>query len=133
MSTEDLSQESVSDMATMQAQAPQEDAYEQPPAALSVDAEGAAQDEPAAVSEPQGEEALGPIAQLPLGLTVRCGQLTLSIEQLRRLGSGSVLEIHGIAPGRASLCHGDYVVGEGELVDVDGRLGLQITRMSSLS
>lgn len=130
MSTEDLSQESVSDMATMQAQAPQEDAYEQPPA---VDDEGAAQDEPAAVSQPQGEEALGPITQLPLGLTVRCGQLTLSVEQLRRLGSGSVLEIHGIAPGRASLCHGDYVVGEGELVDVDGRLGLQITRMSSLS
>jgi type III secretion protein Q len=117
----------------MQTQVPQEDAYEQPAETLSVDDEGAAQDEAAAVSEPGHEEALGSIAQLPLSLTVRCGQLILSIEQLRRLGSGSVLEIHGVAPGRASLYHGDYVVGEGELVDVDGRLGLQITRMSSLS
>ena len=34
-------------------------------------------------------------------------------------------------PGFATLCHGERVVAEGELVSVEGRLGLQITRMAS--
>jgi type III secretion protein Q len=71
-----------------------------------------------------------PLADLPLALTLRCGALTLTLGQLRELGSGTVLEVNGVAPGHATLCHGDRVVAEGELVDVDGRLGLQITRLA---
>lgn len=82
-------------------------------------------DEPAVAAEPD------PLADLPLALTLRCGQLTLTLGQLRELGSGSVLEINGVAPGQATLCYGERVVAEGELVDVDGRLGLQITRLAS--
>lgn len=110
-----------------------EDAYEQPAETLAEAYEPALQDEHANAVETQQLDTLGSIAHLPLSLTLRCGQLTLSVDQLRQLGSGSVLEIHGITPGRASLCHGEHVVGEGELVEVDGRLGLQITRMASLS
>ncbi|MCD5993872.1 FliM/FliN family flagellar motor switch protein [Pseudomonas sp. CDFA 602] len=66
---------------------------------------------------------------LELELTLRCGQLKLTLGELRRLDAGTVLEVAGIAPGYATLCHGERVVAEGELVDVDGRLGLQITRM----
>lgn len=87
--------------------------------------------------EPDTEEAqqqpLSPLSQLPVALTLRCGTLSLTLEELRRLGSGSVLEIHGVTPGHASLCHGEQVVAEGELVEVGGRLGLQITRMASLT
>ncbi len=74
-----------------------------------------------------------PLSQLPIMVTVRCGALNLTIEELQRLGSGTVLEVQGVTPGYASLCHGEQVVAEGELVDVGGRLGLQITRMASLS
>jgi type III secretion protein Q len=74
---------------------------------------------------------LEPLERLPLELTLRCGRLTLSLDALRRLGSGTVLEVGGIAPGYATLCYGEQVVAEGELVDVDGRLGLQITRTAS--
>lgn len=130
MSTEDLSQETQQELAQTDPYAQPEDSYEQQPAEAH---EPALQDEHANAVEPQQLDTLGSIAHLPLSLTLRCGQLTLSVDQLRQLGSGSVLEIHGIAPGRASLCHGEHVVGEGELVDVDGRLGLQITRMASLS
>lgn len=77
--------------------------------------------------------ALQPTAHLPLALTVRCGHLTLSLDELHRLGHGTVLEVQGIAPGYATLCHGDHIVAEGELVDVDGRLGLQLIRMASRS
>lgn len=68
---------------------------------------------------------------LALDLTLRCGELRLSLAELRRLDAGTILEVSGIAPGYATLCHADRVVAEGELVDVDGRLGLQITRLAA--
>jgi type III secretion protein Q len=76
---------------------------------------------------------LDTLAHLPLDLTLRCGRLTLTLGELRQLCSGTVLEVGGVTPGFATLCHGERVVAEGELVDVDGRLGLQITRTASLS
>jgi len=87
--------------------------------------------EPAFEQTPQ--QPLSPLSQLPVALTLRCGSLNLTLDELRRLDSGSVLEVHGVTPGHASLCHGEQVVAEGELVDVEGRLGLQITRMASLA
>ncbi|WP_277394973.1 FliM/FliN family flagellar motor switch protein [Pseudomonas viridiflava] len=45
---------------------------------------------------------------------------------------GSVLTFNGCTPGHAMLHHGERVLAHGELVDVEGRLGLQITRMEAL-
>lgn len=70
---------------------------------------------------------------LSLDLSLRCGELKLTLGELQRLGAGSIIEVSGIAPGHATLCHGERVVAEGELVDVDGRLGLQITRLATPS
>ncbi|WP_062381831.1 FliM/FliN family flagellar motor switch protein [Pseudomonas abietaniphila] len=72
-----------------------------------------------------------PLDQLSMALTLRCGTLTMSLGELRRVAAGTVLEVSGITPGYATLCHGERVLAEGELVDVEGRLGLQITRMAS--
>ncbi|KAA8712079.1 FliM/FliN family flagellar motor switch protein [Pseudomonas cannabina] len=86
-------------------------------------------------SEPADDEQSQPAPEpaafesLALDLTLRCGQIKLTLAELRRLDAGTILEVAGIAPGYATLCHGERVVAEGELVDVDGRLGLQITRM----
>ncbi|WP_338802043.1 type III secretion system cytoplasmic ring protein SctQ [Pseudomonas sp. RSB 5.4] len=66
---------------------------------------------------------------LPLALTLRAGSLHLSLGQLRNLGVGSVLRFNGCTPGEATLCHGERVLAQGELVDIEGRLGLQITRL----
>lgn len=100
---------------------------------------GQEQDEPAEQPWPSGEEpepsahsmASDALGDLSLDLTLRCGALQLSLGQLRCLAEGVVLEVSGIAPGHATLCHGERVLAEGELVDVDGRLGLQITQMVS--
>lgn len=81
-----------------------------------------------AEAEPQ---TLDPLDQLPMALTLRCGSLNLTLGDLRRVAAGTVLQVSGVTPGFATLCHGERVVAEGELVDVDGRLGLQITRMAS--
>jgi type III secretion protein Q len=81
--------------------------------------------------EAEGPLNLDPLDQLPMALTLRCGSLNLTLGDLRRVAAGSVLEVSGVTPGYATLCHGDRVVAEGELVDVEGRLGLQITRMAT--
>ncbi len=66
---------------------------------------------------------------LPLALTVRCGCLHLTVGDLKRLAPGSTIMVEHVQPGEALLCHGDYPLAKGELVDVEGRLGLQITYM----
>lgn len=66
---------------------------------------------------------------LPLALTVRCGQLRLTLGELQHLSAGATLMVDNVQPGEALLCHGDFPLAKGELVDVEGRLGLQITHM----
>lgn len=68
---------------------------------------------------------------LPLNLTLRAGHLTLSLGQLRQLSVGSVLNFSGCTPGQALLCQGERTLAQGELVDIDGRLGLQITALET--
>lgn len=68
-------------------------------------------------------------APLPLSLSVRCGQLKLTLGELQHLSAGAMVMIENVTPGQAILCHGDYPLAKGELVDVEGKLGLQITHM----
>ena len=68
---------------------------------------------------------------LPLALTLRAGTLSLSLGQLRHLTVGSVLSFSGCIPGQAMLCQGERILAQGELVNIDGLLGLQITRLEA--
>ncbi|WP_158783751.1 FliM/FliN family flagellar motor switch protein [Pantoea sp. BAV 3049] len=68
-------------------------------------------------------------APLPLSLSVRCGQLKLTLGELTTLSPGAMVMIENVTPGEAILCHGDYPLAKGELVDVEGKLGLQITHV----
>ncbi|MFB3302674.1 FliM/FliN family flagellar motor switch protein [Pseudomonas sp. AMR01] len=85
---------------------------------------GQADDEP--VEDVFGHE---PFDELSMALTVRCGTLNLTLGELRNLAPGAVLGISGYGPGMAGLYYGDRTIGQGQLVDVDGRLGLQLTRV----
>jgi type III secretion protein Q len=71
----------------------------------------------------------GRFDDLPLALTIRCGRLRMTLGELRNLAPGSVLEVEGPAPGCAALFYGERAVAHGELVEIDGRLGLQVTRV----
>lgn len=70
-----------------------------------------------------------PFDELSMALNVRCGTLNLTLGELRNLAPGSVLGIAGYAPGMAGLYYGDRPIGQGQLVEVDGRLGLQLSRV----
>ncbi|QGT83263.1 Type III secretion protein HrcQb [Pseudomonas coronafaciens pv. zizaniae] len=134
MSTEDLYQEDVEslddydDEATEQEQE-QDNLWsgaEEQPEYAPAEAQESEQDH-----DHDRQDASSDFESLALDLTLRCGELRLSLAELRRLDAGTILEVSGIAPGYATLCHADRVVAEGELVDVDGRLGLQITRLAA--
>lgn len=68
---------------------------------------------------------------LPVTLHIRCGSLTMTLAELQHLASGSVLTLRDVVPGQAWLYHGDIALASGDLVDVEGRLGLQITQCFS--
>ncbi|MBN3159478.1 type III secretion system cytoplasmic ring protein SctQ [Pectobacterium brasiliense] len=68
---------------------------------------------------------------LPVTLHLRCGSLTMTLTELQYLASGSVLTLRDVVPGQAWLYHGDIALASGDLVDVEGRLGLQITQRFS--
>ncbi|MDQ0650861.1 FliM/FliN family flagellar motor switch protein [Pseudomonas cedrina] len=70
-----------------------------------------------------------PFDELSMALNVRCGTLNLTLGELRNLAPGAVLGIAGYAPGMAGLYYGDRPIGQGQLVEVDGRLGLQLSRV----
>ena len=70
-----------------------------------------------------------PFDELSMALNVRCGTLNLTLGELRNLAPGAVLGIGGYAPGMAGLYYGDRPIGQGQLVEIDGRLGLQLSRV----
>ncbi len=69
------------------------------------------------------------LASLPLSLDVRCGRISVALGELSQLQAGSVLTLDNVTPGEAGLYHGETLIAQGELVDVEGHLGLQITRL----
>ena len=100
--------------------------------------EGMSVDEDLAVPHHSGHEDDEPVVdvfgpepfdELSMTLSVRCGTLNLTLGELRNLVPGSVLGITGFAPGMAGLFYGDRPIGQGQLVEVDGRLGLQLSRV----
>ncbi|WP_407316505.1 FliM/FliN family flagellar motor switch protein [Pseudomonas sp. nanlin1] len=100
-----------------------------PAYAFSEDSDAAAQGEPFAAPERRPEPLTETFADLSLPLTLRCGELRLSLGELAALAPGAVLEVPGVTPGLAGLYYGERRLAQGELVDVEGRLGLQITQV----
>ncbi len=79
------------------------------------------------MSEAAGGEAL--VAGLPIKLRVEMGRIQITLAQLSELGPGAVLELHKDARGPVALWVEDRKIGEGELVSVDGQLGVRITAL----
>lgn len=66
---------------------------------------------------------------LILNLTIRAGELNLPLGQLAQLGPGVILQAEGGVAGEAALYYREQKIARGLLVDVEGRLGLQIQEM----
>ena len=81
---------------------------------------------PATADAAQDAVVLAALDDVPVNLAFQLGALRLSLGQLRALGPGSVLVLDQGTPGALSIVSGDLVLGRGEAVDVDGRLGIRV-------
>jgi type III secretion system YscQ/HrcQ family protein len=89
-------------------------------------ATGAGGDEPAA-------PLLNSLDELSIVLTAEVGTLTLSVGALKRLAPGAVFDIDPHGYSEVVLCAGSgQQVAAGRLVDIDGYLGVQITRVGTV-
>ena len=67
------------------------------------------------------------LASLPVRVDVVLSQLEMSLQELEGLREGSIVELEE-TPGQVQLVVNGVVVGAGELVGIDDRLGVQISR-----
>jgi type III secretion protein Q len=68
---------------------------------------------------------------LPLTLDFELGRLNLSLGQLRSLAAGSTLLLEHADPASIAIVCGRRRIGRGEVVDVEGRLGVRIVEWSA--
>jgi len=69
------------------------------------------------------------ILNVPVQVSVRLGRRRLRISELLRLAPGDVVDLERIVGEPVDLFVNDRLVARGELVVVDGRLGLTIVEL----
>lgn len=86
-------------------------------------------------SPPEGPDAVmrrdGPTidtADIPVRLTFSLGSLSLTVGDIAALGRGSLLALEQGLPPAVTIDANGLAVGMGELVDLDGRLAVEITQ-----
>ncbi|MGR2741018.1 FliM/FliN family flagellar motor switch protein [Billgrantia sp. Q4P2] len=70
-----------------------------------------------------------PSVESSVTLSLNAGAISLTLKELSQLQEGSILVATGEAPGYATLYHRQRPVARGELVEVEGRLGVQLTQV----
>lgn len=69
------------------------------------------------------------IAQIPVQLSFDLGQKTLSFNEVRQLRPGYVLELNSQLPEIVQIRSQNRILGQGELVEINGRLGVRILNL----
>ena len=64
---------------------------------------------------------------VPVQLDFELGRLNMLLGELRAVSVGSVLTLAGGSPDSIAICSSGKTLGKGEIVDVDGKLGIRIT------
>jgi type III secretion protein Q len=72
------------------------------------------------------ETGLSDIDQVTVSVTFDLGQLELAIGELRRVTEGYVLNLQRPLEGAVTLRVGGRLIGRGELVDIEGSLGVRV-------
>jgi type III secretion protein Q len=68
------------------------------------------------------------VEQVPVVLEFLLGKVRLTLGELRSLAPGAVVTLDDGSPYVIQIRSGGRTLGQGEAVDVDGRLGIRITR-----
>lgn len=72
------------------------------------------------------------LMHIPLRLTVELGSAMMSVAEILKLGTGSVVELDRAANHPVCLLVNDRPIARGEIVAVDENFGLRITELFAL-
>jgi flagellar motor switch protein FliN len=75
---------------------------------------------------------LGVLMHVPLRLTVELGSCTMSVAEILRLGTGSIVELDRPANHPVSLLVNNRPIARGEIVAIEENFGLRITELLAL-
>lgn len=66
-----------------------------------------------------------------VSLVIELGRIPMTLQQVGEIAKGQVLQLAQTSNDPVNLVMGDKTIGQGELVEVDGKIGVKITSMSS--
>ena len=69
------------------------------------------------------------LAGAPIEVVAQIGHIVLRADEVMALQPGSVLTVGSLRPTTVELLVGDRVWARGELVDVEGQLGVRLTAL----
>lgn len=72
-----------------------------------------------------------PFANIPINLHFSLGQLKISVEEIMQLQTGAVLALEKSLPAQVIIYANNKKIGSGEVVEIDGKIGVQITNLNS--
>ncbi len=75
------------------------------------------------------EELLTHPKHCPIPVQCKLGSVSLSLEDISKLSSGMILGPMDNLDAPVSICVGNTQIGRGSLVDIEGRVGVQITEI----
>ena len=83
-------------------------------------------------SKKASEENIALLMHVPLHLTVELGSCTMSVAEILKLGTGSVVELDRAANHPVNLLVNNRPIARGEIVAVEENFGLRITEIFAL-
>ena len=85
--------------------------------------------QPAPPAPSGARPSLAPLADVPVTVEAVLGGCTLTVDELLGLGAGSVIEVDRRVGDPIDLMVGGRLLARGELVLIDGALGLTLTEL----
>ncbi len=92
---------------------------------------GATQEQAPEGTDPKKSMNREVIENIPITLSIEVGRATLKIRDLMRLTQGSVVELDRLAGEPLDIVVNDTVVAQGEVVLVNDRYGVRLTKVVS--
>lgn len=75
---------------------------------------------------------IGVLMHVPLHLTVELGTATMSVAEILKLGTGSIVELDRAVNHPVDLLANDRPIARGEIVAIGESFGLRITELLAL-
>ena len=78
---------------------------------------------------PQGEVPLSMLLDLTLPVSIELGRTSMTVQEILRLGRGSVIQLERLAGEPIDIYVGDRRFAEGEVVVLGEHFGVRVTRI----